>query len=243
MHRVYYDLHVHTALSPCADDDMTPNDIVGMSLLNGLDMIAVTDHNSLANAESVIKAAESTRAQQGKSLIVLPGIEVSTAEEVHVLCLFDALNNAQDFEFELCPFYTEIKNREDIFGTQLIYDSEDRVTGQMERMLIAPATISFDALCILTNKHGGAFIPAHVDRGSFSVISNLGFLPPHLDINTVEVTPKGVQDGFNMENTAGFAGKNIISSSDAHELGAISERKYFLLTPEKTGKAAIDYLR
>jgi len=117
---------------------MTPNDIVGMALLNGLDLIAVTDHNSLLNAEPVMKAAKAAQARQGKELIVLPGIEVSTAEEVHVLCLFRDLIAAQFFETELFPFYSTLSNRVSIFGNQILFDEEDRVTGEMERMLIAP---------------------------------------------------------------------------------------------------------
>jgi len=275
---VYYDLHIHTALSPCADDDMTPNDIVGMAVLNGLDIIAVTDHNSLANARSVIKAAEakalqddaekapqatsatmqaaatdeqaaataaptSAQARPGQNLIVLPGIEVMTAEEVHVLCLFSDIEAASGFETELTPYFSPLANRVDIFGEQLLYDENDRITGKMERMLIASTTVSFDELYVITQKHGGAFIPAHVDRDSFSVISNLGFLPPHLKINAVEVSPGGVKAGYDRENTGLFPNSRMIFSSDAHQLWAINEKKHFLMLPERSSKAIIDYLR
>jgi len=240
---VYYDFHIHSALSPCADDDMTPNDIVGMALLNGLDLIAVTDHNSLSNAESVIKAAKAERARTGKELIVLPGIEVSTAEEVHTLCLFGDIESALGFESELSPYYSSIKNRTDIFGNQLLYDENDKVIGELERMLIAPTTISFDALYQLTFKHGGAFIPAHVDRDSFSVLSNLGFLPPHLAIKTIEISLKGAENGFDKQNAEQFALNTVIFSSDAHHLWVISEKEHFIMLPERSAKAAIDYLR
>jgi len=234
---VYYDLHIHTALSPCADNDMTPNDIVGMALLNGLDLIAVTDHNSMANAPSVIKAAEN------QELIVLPGIEVSTAEEVHVICLFSSLDSALDFEAELSSFYSTLKNRIDIFGNQLIFDASDQNTGEVERMLIAPASITFDDLFLLTHKYNGAFIPAHVDRDSFSVLSNLGFLPPHLSIKTIEVSPGGLDRGFVTENTDLFKQNKMVVSSDAHHLWSISEKEHFMLLPEKSAIAAIDFLR
>ena len=234
---VYYDLHIHTALSPCAGDDMTPNDIVGMALLNGLDLIAVTDHNSFSNAESVIRAA------QGKELIVLPGIEVSTAEEVHVICLFCNMESAKSFEAELTPFHSNLLNRADIFGNQILFNEEDQITGEETRMLIAPSTISFDDLYDLVNKHGGAFIPAHIDRDSFSVLSNLGFLPPHLSINTVEVSHGGVEKGFVEKSADLFAKNKMIFSSDAHQLWSISEKEHFLLLPERTAAAAIDFLR
>jgi len=240
---VYYDLHIHSALSPCAGNDMTPNDIVGMALLNNLDMIAITDHNSLSNTEPVIKAARNAQIQFGKDLIVLPGVEVSTVEEVHVLCLFSDLESAKNFEVDLTPFFSTLKNRVDIFGTQLLFDDEDRITGEVDRMLIAPSSISFDDLFILTDKHGGAFIPAHIDRASFSVISNLGFLPPHLDITTVEISPCGLNNGFDKQNSEQFARNKMIYSSDAHQLWAIHEKEHFMMLPERTASAAINYLR
>jgi len=240
MIQVFYDLHIHSALSPCAGDDMTPNDIVGMAVLNGLDMIAVTDHNTLANAGSVVKAAQSL---PENTLIVLPGIEISTVEEVHVICLFSDLESAHKFESELTPFYSVISNRKDIFGNQILYDENDHPTGEMERMLIAPASISFDDLYHLADKFGGAFIPAHIDRDSFSVISNLGFLPPHLDIHTIEVSPRGVENGFVTQHAGTYAGKKMVFSSDAHQLWAINERENFLLLPERTSNAAVDFLR
>jgi len=240
MIQVFYDLHIHSALSPCADDDMTPNDIVGMAVLNGLDLIAVTDHNSLANVKSVVKAAH---AQPGNQLIVLPGIEVSTVEEVHVVCLFRDLDSALAFELELNPYFSTITNRKDIFGNQILYDENDRKTGEIERMLIAPALISFDDLYHLADKFGGAFIPAHVDRDSFSVISNLGFLPPHLDIHTIEVSLRGAENGYDKLNAGTYARNQMIFSSDAHQLWAINEKQNFLILPERTAEAAVDFLR
>jgi len=239
---IYYDLHIHSALSPCADDDMTPNDIVGMALLNGLDLIAITDHNSLLNAKSVMLAAKKAGAEHGKELIVLPGIEVSTAEEVHAICLFGCLESAEGFQTELSPFFSELANRADIFGHQLIYDENDCVTGELERMLIAPSSISFDNLYSLVHKYEGAFIPAHIDRDSFSVLSNLGFLPPQLGIGTLEVSLRGLENKFCESNPNLFEGKNTVFSSDAHRLWEINERVQYIMLPEYSAKAAIDYL-
>jgi len=216
---------------------MTPNDIVGMALLNGLDLIAVTDHNSLSNALSVYKAAI------GKDLIVLPGVELSTAEEVHVICLFSDPESAKDFEVELSPYFPALLNRIEIFGNQILFDEKDCVTGEEERMLIAPTTISFDKLYQLVFKYGGAFIPAHIDRDSFSVISNLGFLPPHLSINTLEISHGGLKKGFDKSNPELIEKHNVVFSSDAHQLWSISEKEHYLMLPERTAKAAIDFLR
>jgi len=243
MQHLYYDLHIHTALSPCADNDMTPNDIVGMAILNGLDLIAITDHNSFSNAESIITAAKAAKTEAGKELIVLPGIEISTAEEVHVVCLFSDLESAYDFEKELTPYFSTIANRIDIFGHQIMYSANDNFIGEVERMLIAPTSITFDNLYVLTHKYCGAFIPAHIDRSSFSVISNLGFLPPHLDIHTIEVSIRGIESGLAEKYAKHYSDKTMIFSSDAHQLWSISERENSLLLPERSAKAAIDHLR
>jgi len=240
---VYYDLHIHSALSPCANDDMTPNDIVGMAILNGLDLIAVTDHNSLLNSEAVIKAAKSARTQTGQELIVLPGAEITTVEEAHVLCLFSNLDAAKSFETEMTPFYSTLSNRIDIFGTQTIYDENDHVIGELERMLIAPTSISFDDLYHLVHKYQGAFIPAHIDRSSFSVISNLGFIPPHLKINTVEISPIGAENGYHLLNPDLVGNRTTIFSSDAHQLWTIKDGIRFLSLPNRTAEDAIDFLR
>jgi len=241
METVYYDLHIHSALSPCAGNDMTPNDIIGMALLNGLDLIAVTDHNSISNAVSVVKAAENIKSE--KELIVLPGIEVSTEEEVHVICLFDGVESALSFDAALTPCYSLLPNRIDSFGRQILYDEFDNEKSEETRMLIAPAAISFDNLYKLVHEHGGAFIPAHVDRSSFSVISNLGFMPPHLNITAIEVSLVGAQQDFINKNADMFSNNKVIYSSDAHELWSISEKENCLMLPDRTASAAIDYLR
>jgi hypothetical protein len=216
---------------------MTPNDIVGMALLNGLDLIAITDHNTVLNTHAVIKAAE------GKGIIVLPGMEVSTAEEVHVLCLFDSIGKAVKFEEGLRLFLPTVENRKDIFGNQLVYDENDRLIGEVSHLLSAPTGVSFDALHSLTNKHGGAFIPAHIDRDSFSVLSNLGFLPPDLCIRTLEVSKLGAYKGFIEKNSGMFSNNRIITSSDAHRLWEISENTNYITLPNLSAKAAIDFLR
>ena len=236
MIRVYYDLHIHSALSPCAADDMTPNDIVSMALLNELDVIALTDHNSFSNVQSVQKAA------QGSGLIVLPGAEIQTAEEVHVVCLFSDLDNALSFDEKLSEYYFKAKNRPDIFGRQIIYDENDVEVGEMERMLMAACSVSFDDLFLMVNNAGGAFIPAHIDRSSNSVISNLGFMPPHLDIPIVEVSPNGIARGFLENNPKHIDGKKIITSSDAHQLWKIAERERFLEIEEKSAQAVVNAL-
>jgi len=240
---VYYDLHIHSALSPCAGDDMTPNDIVGMALLNELDLIAITDHNSFTNTRAVVNAAQNANESMNKKLIVLPGAEISTAEEVHVICLFPDLYNSDRFSDEIAPYFSNLPNRHDIFGNQLLFDEKDNIIDSEKRMLIAPTAISFDELFHTVNKHNGAFIPAHIDRSSFSVISNLGFLPPHLNINTIEISPGGIDQGFLTENEDKYKDKKTIFSSDAHQLWMIAEKTNYFMLSEHSAEAAIDFLR
>ena len=236
MTEIYYDLHIHSALSPCADNDMTPNDIVSMALLNGLDVIAITDHNSFGNVEAVMKAAH------GKELIVLPGAEIETREEVHVLCIFCDLESAFAFEKELTPFYSNIPNRVDIYGEQILYNEEDIKVGEIERMLLAACSISFDALYNMVKQHGGAFIPAHIDREANSALNNLGFLPPDLDIPVVEISALGLRKGFAKKHQSIASKHRLISSSDAHRLWDISERIHSLKIPEQTSVNVINFL-
>ena len=117
------DLHIHSALSPCADDDMTPNNIVNMAILKKLDAIAVTDHNSCDNAEAIVKLA-------GSQLIVVPGMEVETKEEVHVLCYFEDVDKLLDFGELIRTKLPSVANIPQIFGNQLIIDENDQIIGE-----------------------------------------------------------------------------------------------------------------
>lgn len=250
MELVYYDLHIHSCLSPCGDDDMTPNNIANMALLKGLDLIALTDHNSCANGQALRGAVEQANRQWRQSggddvkpLLVLYGAEVETEEEVHCLCLFATLAQAQSFEQTLAPRMVPVKNRPDIYGNQWIMDQWDRVTGEEERLLAFAAQISFGDLFELTAELGGAFIPAHIDRPVYSVLSNLGFIPEDLAIAAVEVSPAGMQRGFLAEYPEIMQRYKVITSSDAHYLGDISERIRYMELPQRTEEAAVAWLR
>ncbi|MBQ2613769.1 MAG: PHP domain-containing protein [Clostridia bacterium] len=214
--KAFYDLHIHSALSPCGDEDMTPNNIVNMSLLKGLDVIAVTDHNSCGNVRTVMEVA-------GDRLLVIPGMEVETAEEVHILCYFPTLSQAEAMEELLKTNRLPIDNRPDIFGRQLYLNAEDEIIGEETRLLTAASTLSIEDVFSHAFALGGLPVPAHIDRQSYSVISNLGFLPPHLDIRGVEITAKNL-DAWKTE----YAQYPILCSSDAHYLGDIAEPFHFI---------------
>lgn len=222
-------MHIHTALSPCGDIDMTPNNIVNMSIIKGLDMIAVTDHNSCGNVAAVMSAA-------GDNLLVIPGLEVETSEEVHVVCYFPTLEQALVMEDEVKKTLT-IKNRPEIFGRQFYINELDEVVGEEETLLVSASGLDIYEVVTLAKKLGGAAVPAHIDRTSYSVISNLGFLPPDLDCSTLEITQKN-----RLELSKIYHNFEIITNSDAHYLENIAEREYFLDLPRKNAQTLIDFL-
>ncbi len=228
--KLYYDLHIHSALSPCGDEDMTPNNIVNMACIKGLDVIAVTDHNSAKNIRSVMKAAE------GK-IMVLPGIEVTTAEEVHTLCYFDSVAAAEDMGELLKKHLPDIKNRPDIFGRQLVMDEYDNIIGEEDSLLINAVTLDIYEVQKAVSARGGIFVPAHIDKSSYSITSNLGFLPPDLFVDGLEITANGMTEFEKKYNHY-----EILTSSDAHYLENIAERDRFLNPDSKITKKLLENL-
>lgn len=218
--KYYYDLHIHTALSPCADNDMTPNNIVNMALLKGLDVIAVTDHNSAMNVEAVYKVGLK------KGLIVVPGIEVETKEEVHILCYFYNLQDCLKFGEIINNFMIKIKNNSTVFGNQFIINEEDEIIGEVDNLLISSSNLSInDVFEYMRDK--GVAVPAHVDRTSFGIISNLGFIPDMNNLKSIELSKNMKKEKF-FSIYPEYKKYNVISSSDAHYLGNISEKEEFL---------------
>lgn len=222
--KLYYDLHIHSALSPCADNDMTPNNIVNMAAIKGLDVIAITDHNSCKNAAACIKAAENA----GLDLIVIPGMEVETSEEVHVICLFPATAAALEFDVFITQNLPAIKNRPEIFGEQYITDEMDNVTGSVDNLLITAAKLDLYTVVNKVNELSGIAVPAHIDRDSYSVLSSLGFIPPDLKINLVEISQNTDPFAF-MNKKRRFLSNHdkFLISSDAHNLADISEKNLY----------------
>lgn len=208
---------------------MTPNNIVNMAVIKGLDVIAVTDHNSCGNAAAVMEAA-------GDNILVIPGIEAETSEEVHVACYFPTLEAAYELERLIKSSSTPIKNRPEIFGRQYFMDADDNIIGEEENLLVCASGIDIYTLVDTVHQLGGAAVPAHIDRASNSVLANLGFLPPDLCVSTLEITAK------NREALAPeYSGFNILTNSDAHYLENIAERQYFLELPKKNAQMLIDF--
>lgn len=193
-------------------------------------MIAVTDHNSCGNAAAIADVA-------GDRLLVVPGMEVETSEEVHVVCYFATLEQSYEMEKAVKQSMKPIKNRSEIFGRQLYLDSEDRIIGEEENLLVCASGLDIYETVRLTRELGGAAVPAHIDRTSYSVLSNLGFLPSDLEVSALEITKANRQSM--MKEYPAF---NVLTNSDAHYLENISEREYYVELNRKTAQSFIDFL-
>lgn len=222
-----YDLHIHSCLSPCGDMDMTPNNIVNMASLLGLDLIAVSDHNSALNLPAVFAAAE------GTGITVVPAIEANTAEEIHVLCLFETLEDALSCSEEFYRHLPPVINRPDIFGEQVVMDKDDRPIGTVDKLLINALNLGLDGLISTVKRYRGLTVPAHVDKSSYSILASLGYIPPEYGFTCVEVK--------NPDAQVEFIGQRI-TNSDAHYLQDIAEPVRFLDLPQKTAGAVLEKL-
>lgn len=226
MNRYYYDLHVHSCLSPCGDEDMTPNNIAGMGTLNGLNIMALTDHNTCKNCLAFYKAAK----KQG--IIPIAGMELTTAEEIHLVCLFPTLETAMEFDGYVDKNRMKIPNREDIFGRQAILNENDEETGKEEYLLLNAAYITAEEAPKIVREYGGICYPAHIDRDANGIISILGTFPENTDFKAFEIHDGEKAEEY-ISKYKGLKDKQIIVSSDAHYLWDIKEKnEYFLIDDE-----------
>lgn len=216
--KFFYDLHIHSDLSPCGNSDMTPNNIVNMSFIKGLNIISVTDHNSTSNLPAIMEAAKET------NIKVIPGIEVTTKEEVHVLCYFKDLDKAMEFGEIIYNSLPVIKNNSEIFGEQNIYNHRDEIIASLDKLLINASPYTIEEIYILAKKYKGVMIPAHINKLSNSILGVLGFMPFNLKIDFVEVYSKIPINNKIIEKY------KVLYNSDAHQLIDISEAvNYFEL--------------
>lgn len=230
------DLHIHSCLSPCADKEMTPNNIVLMSNLKGLDIISVCDHNHTGNLEAVSKIAKV------RQIILLPGLELETSEEIHLLCYFSSFVAADKMQDVINGQYQCIINREDIFGEQWILDAEDKPVRKVENLLAAATNLDLYTAVSAVRELGGIVVPAHVDRESYSIISNLGTIPEDLELKTLELSRYTTPEAF-IEKHSEYRNRSFISSSDAHFLGMILERESFIELEELSAECLLEKLK
>ncbi|MBR6085064.1 MAG: PHP domain-containing protein [Spirochaetales bacterium] len=231
MIELFSDLHIHSCLSPCANDDMTPANICGMAALKGLQMIAVTDHNSARNLPAVKACCDAY------GLLMIPGMEITTREEVHLLGYFETVGQALDFSEFLRPHMPPKKNKPQFFGNQYVMDEDDNIIAEEDELLIGASDLRLAELTKIIRERGGVPVPAHINRGSNGLLINLGMMPDELGFTAVEVwrtlpcahTPQ--------------VGKVILHSSDAHNLGDILEPEIKVSLPERSAEAFLELLR
>lgn len=233
--KLYYDFHLHSCLSPCGDNDMTPYNLVNMAKLLGLDIIALTDHNSSQNCRAAIEVGNEI------GLTVVPGMELCTSEEVHVVCLFADVKNAEAFSNFVLSTVPPIKNRSDIFGEQFIMDSRDNILGSQELLLTTASGISVENAVETVKKFGGVCYPAHINRSSYSVISNLGMITEEMSFKAVEMTENADKNGY-MNKYPIIGDMSVFVSSDAHYLENMQEARHKIELSENSAKAVIDFL-
>ncbi len=228
-----YDLHIHSCLSPCGDNDMTPNNIAGMAALMGLDIIAITDHNTCKNAASVMAAGEEA------GVLVIPGMELCTAEEAHIVCLFETLEGAMEFDGYIYKNMPHVPNKADIFGEQRMLSPQDELMGTEENLLLVSSFIGVDDVLPLAREYGGIALPAHVNRDSYSVIAALGALPPEAGFTAFEATRDCDMDALYQSNPE-LQGLHAVRDSDSHYLETLAESEAHLMElPERSIKAVL----
>lgn len=227
-----YDFHLHSCLSPCGDEDMTPGNIAGMAVVNGLDMIALTDHNTCKNCPAFLKIANDY------GLLALPGMELTTQEEVHVLCLFAKLSDAMAFDSYVEERMIPFPNNEEIFGRQIIRDEQDEICGSLPNLLINATSIGFDDVYDAVTQFHGIMIPAHLDKTTTSLLSNLGFVPEGSRFTCFEL--KNLDNLHRVREAHPYLrGCNVVSSSDAHYLEHMRDPGYSLMIEDRTPEAVL----
>ena len=237
--KISVDLHIHSVLSPCGDIMMTPGNLVGIAKINGLDAVALTDHNAMQNIPAAIKMGEAYE------ILVIPGMELETAEEIHVVCLFEDVEQLSEFQkIVIDSFDGEIpKNRPEIFGKQLIFNDKDEECAELERMLLIPSKISIDEVFDIVENLGGIAFPAHVDRDSYSVLTTLGALPYGYKNGFVEISCECNKEEL-LKVYPELEKYKLLPSSDAHYIDKIQEAGGAeLLVGELSVKGVIDALK
>lgn len=196
------DFHVHSVLSPCASLEMSPSRIISRAKEEKIDVLAITDHNSTLHCRLM------TELGKNENIFILPGVEINTKEEIHCLAFFEDIEKTNVFQKFLDENLPKIKNRSNVFGYQLVVDENENILDEIEWLLISALDTTISEVEREVHKLNGIFVPAHIDRKSNSIISNLGFIPNDLNIDAVEISPSGT--------TEFFEGYGCIRGSDAH---------------------------
>lgn len=222
------DLHIHSCLSPCADDSMTPWNIVGMAKLKGLDAVAICDHNGTKNLPAAMKAG------QEYGVCVVPGIEVTSKEDIHLLCYFPTLEAAMEMGKRVDEKRLKVKNKPSVFGNQIIVNDDDEPCGTVDELLILACDMDIEQVARTANELGGIMVPAHINKGANSLLPILGIMPENIDIPTVEIYKMRPHSALH---------KKCITSSDAHFLEDILEEGCVIECSELSAKGIVEALK
>ena len=231
MAKLFADLHIHSCLSPCGDDDMTPCNIGGMAKIKGLDIIAVTDHNTARNLPAVQEVCDAY------GLLLLPGMEITTREEVHMLGYFPTVEAALDFGALVKEHLPKKKNKPAFFGNQRVMNSDDEQIDEEDALLIGATDFSLSEAARRVVEYGGVPVPAHINRGSHGLLVALGLMPEEPSFPTVEVWRLLPCDESALE------GRHVLHSSDAHYLGDIQEKEHALRLEHRSVDDLLAWMR
>ncbi len=235
------DLHIHSCLSPCGDDEMTPANIVGMAVVNGLNIVALTDHNTSKNCPAFFAQAKTY------GIVPIPGMELTTGEDIHVVCLFRTLEAAMEFDRIVEGHRMLIPNEPETFGHQYIIDENDEIVGEEEHLLINATDLFLEDAYELVGSLGGVCYPAHIDRTSNGVIAMLGTFPEEPSFSAYELNDASSEKEYR-ERFPILDGLLHTVSSDAHYLWDIAEEGFVIALDDEPYSSAlvrdrlIDYL-
>lgn len=211
-----YDFHIHSCLSPCGDDEMTPNSIAGMASLCNIKIAALTDHNTSKNCPAFFKACDRY------GVVPLAGMELTTAEDIHVVCLFPTLEQAMSFDSEICRRRILIRNKTAVFGNQYIMDEDDNIIGSDDFLLPNATTITLEEAPLLAQSLGGVCYPAHVDREANGIIAVLGTFPDISEFKCAELANAENREKY-LNDYPELKKRRLLVSSDAHYLWHIRD--------------------
>jgi predicted metal-dependent phosphoesterase TrpH len=209
------DMHIHTCLSPCAEISISPKRAAEKAYREGLMIIFITDHNSMENAGAAMKAAE-----KYENLKVYPGMEITSREEVHTLALFENIQDAYAVQYDIYKYIPNIISEKESHD-QVIANENDEVEGYCSKSLFSAADRSIDYIVNLIHENNGLAVAAHIDRPSFSVISQLGFIPENLNYDALEVSPNTGLDKAKTIYKEYSDKYNFVTGSDSHWLDNI----------------------
>ncbi len=225
MNKYYYDFHIHSCLSPCGDDDSTPANIAGMATLNNLQVVALTDHNTCRNCPGFFQAAKR------HGIIPIAGMELTTAEDIHIVFLFEKLEDALEFDKEINSRRILFPNRVDIYGEQYVMDGEDNVLTTEPDLLSNATTVTVEECPALAERFNGICYPAHVDRQANGIIATLGTFPDIKGFKCCEFHEADKVQEYLEQYPIGD--RKIIISSDAHYLWNMREENDFFLIDDE----------